>query len=73
MHYLKSSCIYDLLAIIPFDTFFKNSGSKFVEGKFIRNEELLRKFRLIKLLRVPRLFELLNVDRFKKFIKEYYN
>jgi hypothetical protein len=32
-----------------------------------------RLFRLIKLLRVPRLFELLNVDRFKKYIKDYYN
>ena len=30
-------------------------------------------FRLFKLLRVPRLFELLNVDRFKQSINDYYN
>ena len=30
-------------------------------------------FRLFKLLRVPRLFELLNVDRFKGTISDFYN
>ena len=29
--------------------------------------------KLLKLLRVPRLFELLNVDRFKQFLNDYYN
>ena len=91
MHYLKSSCIYDLLAIIPFTSILSlyqpkptirlnKEGIGIAEHIFnitLKKEgltdEIIRKFRLIKLLRVPRLFELLNVDRFKKFIKEYYN
>ena len=33
----------------------------------------MRKFKIIKLLRIPRLFELLNVNRVKNAIKNYYN
>ena len=57
-HYLRGSCLFDLLAIIPFEYFFHDptvSASK----------DTARMYRLVKLLRVPRLFELLNVDRFK--------
>lgn len=69
VHYLKGSCFFDLLAIIPFSFFIvgKNTGTN--DPK----KSKVRLFRLIKLLRVPRLFELLNVDRFKKYIKDYYN
>ena len=69
IHYLKGSCFFDLLAIIPFSTFFVDKNS--IKGDPKNNKARL--FRLIKLLRVPRLFELLNVDRFKKYIKDYYN
>lgn len=67
MHYLKSSCIYDLLAILPFNTMFTTYNN------LEMTKATLRRFRLFKLLRLPRLFELINVDRFKKFIKDYYN
>ena len=73
MHYLKSSCFFDLLAMIPFTTIFKLSHDPSQTILGLHAGHTSRKFRLIKLLRVPRLFELLNVDRFKKFIKEYYN
>ena len=33
----------------------------------------MRLFKLIKLLRVPRLFELLNVQRIKQLVNDYYN
>ena len=59
IHYLKGSCLFDLIAIIPFD--------QFVVGP---KQRLLR---LLKLLRVPRLFELLNVERIKHMITDYYN
>ena len=65
-----------MLAIIPFGTFFKLSHAP---GKVARASDRISadvtsgELRLIKLLRVPRLFELLNVDRFKKYIKDYYN
>lgn len=61
IHYVKGSCFFDLLAIIPFASL------------LVPKKDNARLFRLIKLLRVPRLFELLNVDRFKKYIKDYYN
>mmetsp|Transcript_37524 Transcript_37524/g.57481 ORF Transcript_37524/g.57481 Transcript_37524/m.57481 type:complete len:550 (+) Transcript_37524:1340-2989(+) len=66
MHYLKGSCIFDLLAIIPFELLFTFGSSGFTvdDGRL---------YRLFKLLRVPRLFELLNVDRIKQSITNYYN
>jgi len=56
-HYLKGSCIFDLLANIPFELFFKIKKNS-------RDDEK-RLLRLFKLLRLPRLFALLNVDRIK--------
>ena len=57
-HYIKGSCIFDFLANVPFDAYFMESDTQMMV-------EQSRLFRLLKLLRVPRLFELLNVDRFK--------
>ena len=60
-HYLKGSCIFDLLANIPFEILFGYEGEK------------SRLYRLFKLLRVPRLFELLNVDQIKSRLKDIYS
>lgn len=56
-HYVKGSCIFDLLACIPFELIL-------VRDKSSTNDKS-RLFRLLKLFRVPRLLELLNVDRVK--------
>ncbi len=56
MHYVKGSCIFDLVAIIPFDIFISQTR------ELTDKDRLLR---IIKMLRIPRLFELLNVDRIK--------
>ena len=69
IHYVKGSCFFDLLAIIPFASLLVDGNTSTTDPK----KDNARLFRLIKLLRVPRLFELLNVDRFKKYIKDYYN
>lgn len=63
MHYLKGSCIYDLLACIPFEFIISNRDGN-------KDARLLK---LFKMLRVPRLVELLNVERVKKIINSYYN
>ena len=60
-HYIKGSCIFDLLACLPFDR---------ILG---RKKENTRLYRLFKLFRVPRLLELLNVDRIKQTINDHYN
>jgi len=60
MHYLKETFIFDFLAWIPFEYIF----SEFHQ---------VRLFRLLKLLRVPRLAALINVDNFKQLINEYYD
>ena len=59
IHYFKGSCIFDLIAIIPFDMFVPS--------------ETPRLFRVLKLLRVPRLFALLNVERIKAQVSSYFN
>lgn len=64
VHYIKGSCIFDFLAIVPFKDIFYSH---------ITNRSKLRLFSLFKLLRVPRLFGLLNVERFKQSITAYYN
>ena len=70
-HYLKGSCIFDLLANIPFELFFTLGQ----DGKAIGGdaEKASRMFKMIKFFRIPRLFELLNVDRVKSSINDYYN
>jgi hypothetical protein len=59
-NYMKGSCIFDLLAVIPF-------------GLFIGDKEDRKLLRLFKLLRLPRLFALLNVDRFKNILTSFLN
>ncbi len=53
MKYIKSSCIFDLLAIVPFEFILTDKGNR------------KRILRLLKLFRVPRLVELINVERFR--------
>ena len=67
-HYLKGSCIFDLLANIPFELFF-------TLGKEVhqRDKKASRMFKMTKFLRIPRLFELLNADRVRSSINDYYN
>jgi hypothetical protein len=60
MHYLKGTFIFDFLAWIPFEYIFYENHH-------------VRLFRLLKLLRVPRLAALINVDNFKQLINEYYD
>ena len=64
-HYLKGSFIFDLLAIIPFYFMFDSTN----KIEYERNSRLIK---LLKLLRVPRLFALLNVDKIKKSIQYHY-
>lgn len=71
-HYLKGSCIFDMLAIIPFELFFTLGQ----DGRAIKGdsaEKASRMFKMIKFFRIPRLFELINVDRVKSSINDYYN
>lgn len=56
--YARKSFVYDLFAWLPIDMFFKR------EGVYL--------FRLLKLLRIPRLFELLDVEKFKQVLNLYY-
>lgn len=65
-HYAKGSFIFDLLANIPFELML-------TAGKAGEINDKSRLYRLLKLFRVPRLFELLNVDRIKSTITDYYN
>jgi hypothetical protein len=58
---VKGSCVFDLLACLPLDRIL---GSQ---------KEDTRLYRLLKLFRVPRLLELLNVDRIKQTINDHYN
>lgn len=53
INYLKGSFIFDLLAVIPFEIIFNRYVSK------------PRLWRLMKLLRMPRLSQLLDVEKFK--------
>ena len=60
-NYVRGSCLFDLLACLPF--------SLILGGKV---DIKARLFRLLKLFRVPRLVELLNVNRIKRNINDYY-
>lgn len=62
-HYIKGSCVFDLLACLPFDRILTVGG----------RQTDTRLYRLLKLFRVPRLLELLNVDRIKQSINDHYN
>ena len=73
MHYLKGSCIFDFLALIPFEFLFLDDFALTPTEELSKRQKISRMLKLFKLLRVPRLFELLNVDRFKQFLNDYYN
>lgn len=60
INYLKRSFIFDLLAVIPFESIFLNYL------------ETPRLWRLMKLLRMPRLSQLLDVEKFKNIVNAYY-
>ena len=70
-HYLKGSCIFDFLAIVPFELIFTIGTNRQTIGKDA--EKASRMFKMIKFFRIPRLFELLNVDRVKSSISDYFN
>lgn len=59
-HYLKGTFIVDLIACLPMELFIRAIHT---ENSSIESEKI-RLFRLVKLLRLPRLAELLNVQRF---------
>lgn len=61
LHYLKKSFFFDFIAIIPFDLMFKRTEN-----------DKYHIFRLIKLLRIPRLVALINVEKWKSHMKSYY-
>ena len=60
INYLKKSFIFDLLAVIPFENIFQDLF------------EEPRLWRLMKLLRMPRLSQLLDVEKFKNIVNDYY-
>lgn len=62
IHYLKSSFIFDVLAILPFEYIFPTSV-----------KPPSRLWRLMKLLRIPRLSKLQDVEKFKGIVNEYYS
>lgn len=61
IHYLKGSAVFDFLAIVPFKELLRLNHP---ESALDENDRI-RLFSLFKLLRVPRLFGLLNVERIK--------
>lgn len=67
-HYVKGSFVFDLLAIIPIQELIEWNRS--TSGGI---GDINRLYKLLKLLRVPRLFELLNVQRIKQLVSDYYN
>ena len=60
LRYLLGKFKYDLLAWLPF-----NLMIELVAGR-------KRLFRVLKMLRLPRLAQLLNVERVKKLVNEHY-
>jgi hypothetical protein len=61
IHYIKSSFIFDFIAIIPFE-FFLND--RYGLDKDSKNDKF-RILKLFRLLRLARLGELLKIERFK--------
>ena len=66
IHYIRGSCFFDLIAIIPFAQLVTINSPAQSDSK-------IRLFRLLKLLRIPRLVQLLDVERFKSVITDYFN
>lgn len=64
IRYARKSFVYDLLAWIPIDWLFDLDDPA---------QDDPHLFRLLKLLRIPRLFELLDVDKFKMVLSMYYD
>lgn len=65
MRYAKKSFVFDLVAWLPVDEFF-------TFGKHHGNDSNAHLFRILKLLRIPRLFELLDVEKFKGITNMFY-
>jgi hypothetical protein len=60
MRYIKSSFVFDILTVIPF-------------RYMVREAEVQNLLQLFKLLRLPRLFQLIEPKQFTGLIKSYYN
>ena len=66
IRYFKKSFFFDLIAWIPFDLIvIYSSPSNYAESD-------LYLMRILKLLRISRLFELLDVEKFKGLLSTYY-
>ena len=61
--YLRGTFIVDLIAIIPFYSIFKG----------VVDEEYNRLFYLIKLVRLPRIFQLMSTKVFMAHVKSYFS
>ena len=59
-HYLKQTFLIDFIACLPITNIIQNPGEK------------TRLWRLAKLLRMPRLAQLLDVEKVKSMIQEYF-
>lgn len=69
MHYIKGTFLVDFIACLPLSLFIGAVNSK-TQGI---EPEQIRLFRLIKFLRLPRLAELLNVQRFQSLVVSFYD
>jgi hypothetical protein len=58
-HYAKKSFVFDLAACLPIENVIMTQGG---DGF---NEDRIRLFRLLKMFRLPRLAQLLDVEKFK--------
>ena len=57
-HYLKNNFIFDILAWIPFEYIFPSHSA--------------RLWRLLKILRMPKLADLLDVEKIKQIVSKYF-
>jgi hypothetical protein len=68
MHYLKGNFIFDFLAWIPIDFLLFETG--LIDVADYPNLHLIR---VLKMLRIPRLTQLLDVENFKQLIYRHYD
>lgn len=82
INYMKGSFAFDFLAIIPFYMIFSHEVTSAAHNidvngvdKMVKSatSQHTREFRLMKLLRVPRLLGLLNVDKVKGMLSRHFN
>ena len=67
-HYLRGSFVYDFLAWIPIDLILFQTG--LVNSEKYPNLHLIR---ILKMLRIPRFSQLLDVENFKQVIYRHYD